>query len=434
MKDLRLFQIVLLGAFALLAIIGLVTFATFSGFGNGPRVGEVTVWGTLPKAAVEAGLAELVAEDSGYGDVSYVEKAEATWRRELADAIAEGAGPDLIILSQEELYAEASKLQIIPYATLSERAFIDSYVPIFEQFLDAEGFYGVPLVVDPLMLFYNRPQLASAGVAQAPRTWEAVAGLAPRLSVRDGAGGLVRSAIPFGEYTNVRNARAVLSLLFLQAGTPISASATQGLRSVLADQSDRSFGVTPAESALSFYTQFADPGKTTYSWNRAFPESRQLFVAGDLAFYPGFASELGFIMAANPNLDFDIAALPSPGTSAARVSYARAYALAIPRASGNPAGASAVAFALAGQKPSAAVARALSAAPALRALLSAPGNDRYAAVYYPEALTAKGWRSPAPVDTDAAFSLMVGNVVSGRQSVPGALQAASDALDAAFRR
>jgi len=39
----------------------------------------------------------------------------------------------------------------------------------------------------------------------------------------------------------------------------------------------------PASSALQFYTEFANPSKTIYSWNRGLASSQNAFVAGDLA-------------------------------------------------------------------------------------------------------------------------------------------------------
>ena len=79
-------------------------------------------------------------------------------------------------------------------------------------------------------------------------------------------------------------------MLMLQSGTPIVAVDSTGkLSSALLAQS--SSGINPAEEALSFFTQFADPSKDIYSWNRALPSADSAFLAKNLAFYFGSASE-----------------------------------------------------------------------------------------------------------------------------------------------
>ncbi len=239
--------------------------------------------------------------------------------------------------------------------------------------------------------------------------------------------------IGFGEYGNVTNARAIVSLFLLQAGSKITEPDSRGgLQSTLA--SNRGTSGTPAAvSAINFYTQFADPAKTLYSWNRSMPESRQAFLAGDTALYVGFASELPGLQEANPNLDFDMARIPQPGTVQSRTTYGHAYVFAVPKASKNKQGAFGVAYELSLKDYGKNLAKRLSMAPARRALLKAESNDRYGAVFYPEALIAKGWLSPSPRETDMIFSTMIGNITTGRLDVPRALTEAEQSLNEALQ-
>lgn len=435
MKEPRTFQIVLLSVFGLLALLGLLLFANSGGIrGVGQAIGTVTIWGTLPKEAVEAGIQELTAVHNEYSDVVYEEKSEATWRIELADALAAGDGPDLIIFSQEELLSQKDKIRPIPFSTITERAYVDTYVPLFELFLSPEGPYGIPLVVDPLVLYYNRTMLSSANIATPPKTWEAVIGIAPSLSKRGDASAITKSAIPFGEYANVTNARAILSLLFLQSGNPITEENEQGFRSMLTDRTlESTTGISAAESAVSYFAQYGDPAKTVYSWNRSLPASREMFLSGDLALYPGYASELPFLEEANPNLDFDMALVPQRAASASRTTYGKGYVLAIPKVTANVYGAENTARMLSEPGPMNVIAEMLSVAPARRSLLTPRENDRFTSVFYPEALSAKGWLSPSSASVDTIFSVMIGNISSGRLEAASALQAAGNALNTELR-
>lgn len=433
MQNLRPFQIIVMAIFGVIALLGIALFASFQGFSSGvPQVGSVTIWGTLPANEMNMALGEYKQAHQEYGKVSYAQRPQETFDRDLAEAIASGRGPDLVVISQEDLASAQSKLGMIPSSTLSERDFRSTFLPIGELFLTTGGTYGIPFVVDPLVLYYNRPILASAGATQPPATWEAVSGLAGTVN-REGEGQTVsRSLIALGTYENIDNARAIISLLFMQAGYQITTRTTNGLESDLDTMKGTNYGIRPTESALNFYTEFANPTKTVYSWNRSLPQSRDAFVAGDLALYLGFASERKALSAANPNLDFDMAPVPSPGTSQTRVTYGKAYAFAIPRTSANMEGAVRVARALSDAKSVSGFARTLGMAPAARAALAPAKDDLFEPVFYPEALVTRGWLSPAPADIDTIFATMIRNVASGRESVNNAISTASQSINAAY--
>lgn len=423
-----------MGAFVFVAILGLILFANFQGFSSGaPQVGTVSIWGTVPAEEMNAALGSYKQGRPEYGRVTYTQVAEESFDADLAEAIASGRGPDLVIITQEDLAAAQSKLATIPSSVISERDFRDTYLPIHELYLIESGTYAIPFLVDPLVLYYNRPILASAGAARPPASWEAVSGLSGTINRQTDAQTVVRSLIALGTYENVTNARGILSLLFLQAGYGISERSNVGLRSDLAQPRSDTFGASPAESALNFYTEFANPLKTVYSWNRSLPESRQAFLSGDVALYLGFASERDSLSEANPNLDFDMAPAPSPSTLATRITYGKAYAFAIPRASANSAGALQVALSLSAKEAAPIFARALSMAPAARAALTPSADDLYEPVYYPEALVARGWLSPAPLETDRIFATMITNVTSGRETGSAAISIVNQSLNAAFK-
>jgi ABC-type glycerol-3-phosphate transport system substrate-binding protein len=245
---------------------------------------------------------------------------------------------------------------------------------------------------------------------------------------------VTKSAIALGGYENITNARAIISLLLLQSGSTISESSATGVRSTLTKNTSAGGGVSPGQSAITFYTQFADPAKVVYTWNRSLPQARDSFVAGDTTFYIGYASEYALLKASNPNLDFDMAAIPTPQTASTRIDYARVYAFAIPKTAKNAPASYQVAAALANQTSVALAAHALGVSPALRSMVSARTDDANAAVYNPLTLIAKGWLSPAPGVTDRIFADMINNVISGRENVQQALKAADDSLGSAVAR
>jgi ABC-type glycerol-3-phosphate transport system substrate-binding protein len=420
LTSIRPFQLILLVVFALFAFFGLYLFANFTGFSSGgAKVGVVTIWGTLPQSALQDELSALSTQNKAYAKVTYVQKDASTFDNDLANAIASGSGPDLILITQEELLEEEPKINVIPFSSVPQRTFLNTYLPEDTLYLTSTGTYGIPYVLDPLVLYYNKTILESAGIAQAPSSWEAVTGLAPSLSRVGPTGAITQSAVPFGVYANLEDARGILSLLFLQSGTPITAETSVGVQSVLAStQTQTADGIPPAQTVLNFFTQFSDPTRTVYSWNAGFTSARQEFLAGNLALYVGYASDEPLLKAANPNLDFDMSQIPQPQTATKKVDYGLAYAYS-------------TALALTAKSVLPAAAEELSMAPSQNALLSTSPADSYSPVYYPEALIAQGWLSPSPAATDLIFSSMITSITSGQYQSKDALDAADQALTAA---
>ena len=423
------FQIVLYVIFGLGALIGLFVFATYSSKTDTSGIGTVVIWGTLPSAGVQATLTAISSVDPTFKGASYVEKNALSLPSDLATAIATNAGPDLILTSHEQLQSLSKFLNPIPYDTLSASAFSTSFIAGADIFTApaGSGYYGIPFLVDPLLLFSNRAILASSGVGRPPAQWEAFVGLVPSVAVVTPSREISRGLVALGTYDNVKNARAILSSLFLQQGVLISGySATGALAADLGSSAGGS-------AVLSFYAQFADPAKVSYTWNASQGNSRAEFLSGDLALYFGYLSEAPELRKANPNLNFEVSALPQPGTATLKSGYGLIYGFLFPRGSANIAGAYQVASRLASAEQAVA-AQATGLAPVSYASLSATPSDPVATVGYASALYTRGWLSPSAGDTDALFSGMIGSVISGRLSISSALSSAERALTALLQK
>ena len=425
-----LFQGILLAVFSFAALIGIFVFATHTSNSSSTNtaIGTVVIWGTLPKADLQQALTTLAQTDTTLSGVSYVQKNEHELATDLAGAIATGAAPDLVLTSQEQLQSLTKLLTPIPSATLSAAAFTSAFIGESRllQVPDGSGYWGLPLVVDPLVLFSNSSILASNGIATPPTTWESLTGLVPVVANLTSTKQITRGLIALGTYDNVHDARGILSALFLQVGVPISLY-RNGILSVDLSGSSSS-GVGIGQAALDFYAQFADPSKLSYTWNASLPDSQKAFLSGNLALYLGYASEAHFLRSANPNLDFRVTALPQPATAADKSTYGLLYTLMIPRGAKNPSGAFAAASLFTNRAGQTAFANATGLAPVTLTMLATTPDDPVAAVAAAEALYARGWLSPAPEDTDAIFSSMITSVISGRLNTLTALTTGASAL------
>src|SRR3990167_4439116 len=199
----------------------------------------MTVWGDISSQDFSLLLNSSVISQDRTFSVSYVEKRAETIETEFTEALAQGIGPDLIILTQDKLWKNKPKFSVIPYTSVSERDFKTTFIEEGELFLNETGVYALPLSIDPLVLYYNRDLLSGVGLAKPIAYWDEIYAVATNLSKKDAAGNIILSTMALGEARNIRNAKDIFSLLLLQAGTPITSFVGQELRS----QIDNNFGL-----------------------------------------------------------------------------------------------------------------------------------------------------------------------------------------------
>jgi ABC-type glycerol-3-phosphate transport system substrate-binding protein len=123
----------------------------------------------LDKNIVENMILNLNQSSKIYSDVSYVEKDKQTYSMEILEALASGNSPDLILVSNETLYENLNKIYPIPYTSFPQRDFINSYVDAFSIFMNSEGILSIPLIIDPMVMYYNQGIFKSAGVPIPPK-------------------------------------------------------------------------------------------------------------------------------------------------------------------------------------------------------------------------------------------------------------------------
>lgn len=426
MRSLSVFQVTLLAVFGALAVSGILVFALFVGGGSGNAVGPIVIWGPLDESAFVAVLHDAVESDSQLAQVTYVQKDPATYESALTEALASGSGPDLFLLRQDSAVRSAPRVMPIPYDFLSRTQFENTFIEAADPYLDSTGVLAVPFAADPLVMYWNRDMLSAAGFAEPPRTWGELNGMAQRIVKRDESGTILKAAVSFGEYVNVDNAKDILSVLILQAGGRITGKDQVGaLVPAFSIQSGDSAQST--ESALRFYTEFADPSKVGYSWNRSLPNSRAAFTSGDLALYFGYASEGPLLARANPNLNFGVAAMPQTKSGERTLDVARVYAFAVARTSANPGGAATIAFILTSTDISRALSTALGVSSARRDVLSelAEGNND---LFNRQTIIARSWVDPDPEKTSDIFRAMIESVTSGAVRLSEAVQRADQEM------
>ena len=406
------FETIVTAVFVVFVVAGVAVFAIFGGAFGGGSIGAVAVWGTVEEQKFAYLLDSLRSQNSTLQDVTYVKKDPATYQQELLNAMAAGTGPDLFVVSQEQLGVFGDKVLPIPYGTVSQSDFINSYIDEGQLFLTSQGSLALPFLIDPLVMYWNRDLFSAASVASPPQYWNDFLTLAPKLTKLDSQR-IVQSAVALGAWQNVDHAKAILSSLFMQAGERVTARAANDALVPVFGSTPQGSAEAPAESALRFYTEFGNPAKQTYSWSRSLPRSQDSFVSGQLAVYFGFASEYKTLAERNPNLRFAVAMLPQLQGSGPRATFGSLLGLAISRSARNPSGAGVVAQVLTGPTAASVLASQTGLPPARRDTATDTSANAAAAVFVQSALIARGWIDPQPAGTDALFKAMVESVISG---------------------
>jgi len=419
------FQLIILVVFIAAAIFGVLVFsgAIPLGKGGAGNLGTVVLWGTVPKEAIATPLEDFNKANPTFV-VKYVQKSPDTFDQDLLEALAAGVGPDLFFLPDNLIFHYTNKIFTIPYANYPLASFKNVFAGAGEVFLTSQGFLAFPMSIDPLMMYYNRSILDANGVVYPPASWDDLVNILPVLTKKDSTNKIIKSAVALGHFSNVAHAKDILAALFMQAGNPIIIEKDGALTSTL----DLAVGNYNLPSILKFYTNFADPSQTVYSWNASFPNSADVFSAENLAFYFGYASELRSLVNKNPNQNFFVASLPQIKNSKFRLTGGRVTGLAISSFSKNLTTAFTAANLMAVGDFAAKFASATGLAPARRDLLAIKPADAYSPIFYGSALYAKSWLDPSPNDTDNIFSGMVNAVLSNNLSVDNAIKDASSKL------
>ncbi|HWB34123.1 MAG TPA: extracellular solute-binding protein [Candidatus Paceibacterota bacterium] len=422
------FQIIVLGIFSALILVGIGVFAAFGGVLGSKGVGSVVIWGTIDRQTMQGLLDALETQDKSFQSVTYVQKSSAGYEQDLINAMAAGTGPDLFLMSGEDTLSFSDKVLTIPYSIISQGTYQSSFVDAGDVFLTSQGALALPFTIDPLVMYYNRDLFASAGVASPPAAWDDLLTLAPKITALDNRSAVQRSAVALGEWGNIPDAKEILAALFMQVGDTIVARNSQGTPVVTLGASAQNQSGDPAESALRFYTEFANPTKTSYSWNRSLPSAPDAFTAGDVAMYFGYASEYEGIAQSNPNLRFNVALLPQIAGNSSQVTYGKVTGLAIPRSAANVQGALTIAQKLSGKAAVGLIAGALSLPPVRRDVPVDTSGSAAAQVFMQSALISQSWLDPSPSDTDSVFETMIESVVSGESAPATAIAEGGQSL------
>ena len=383
---------------------------------------SLTMWGVLDRETVTDAIGDFSQENQM--NLVYVTKSKDTIDTELSEAIASGTGPDLVLAQHDVLLKHQSKFVHIPFDKFSDRQYRDLFVDQSKLFVFKDGIIAFPLLMDPMVFYYNRVSYNNVGIVYPPKTWQEVADYTISLTRKSGTETILESGIALGAFNNIAHAKDIFAMLLLQTGNPIVFTSTdpsgQTYSSTIA-QTQANTQIPITQYVLEFITQFSDPLKASYSWNRSLPQALDSFASEQSSQYIGYASELPIIAAMNPSLNFDIAPIPQPDGVKAKKTFATMYGVAVVKASKEQFAGFQTALLMKDKNFSEKLVNSVLArfpiAPARKDLLGTPPPTQYGSILYSSALIATAWPDMNYTYTQGIFEEMVTQVLRNSKEI-----------------
>lgn len=404
MPRILLIGLIILGVIVLLVIFSLLGFLPGKKTAPLPTV-TISLWGSQDTQDVWHKILEDFHIQYPSFTVIYKKISEDIFEDTLINALAEGKGPDMVLLPQSLIIRHHDKILPIPQQAFNfdTRAFQNLFADAFsDDLIDKDNaIIGLPLFIDTPLLFYNKDIFNAAGIARPPATWDEVISRAQALTTRSSAGDILTSGLAIGAGANVERSFEIVNSMILQ-NTPRQRQKNNNIM----------FGES-AYNAIKFYTSFAAPSTSTFFWANRLPSSFTMFSQEQAAMTFGMSQDIPLILAKNPHLNLGIAPFPQQAGTRFPVVYGEYFFPTVLKTSQNPwpawqfvlyssAGDGAKTYAQVSGRPA-----------ARRDILSAKAPAPQLDVSYRQSLIAATWKLPDAKTTRRLFIETLDAIASG---------------------
>src|SRR3989344_1294579 len=300
------------------------------------KVNELTFWGVFDdQEDWDDAIGEFSRKHPGL-DVIYKKISTDEYEQEVLKQLANPKlpGPDVIYVHNTWLPKFQDNLQPFPEKSIPITQVRSTYPDVVETDFAPDGqMYALPLYLDTLALYYNKDIFNAARITRPPKTWEEFQNDVKEISRIDANGEIVNSAAAIGTARNINRSTDILALLMLQSGAKmVSREDKAATFSELVSTPDgyRSPGV----GALSFYTDFANPLSSSYTWNEKLDYSIDAFYAGKTAMMFNYSHHIKTIRDKYSSLNCGVASMPQPKDQTRVINYPNYWGLAVTQKAG----------------------------------------------------------------------------------------------------
>ena len=305
MSRAKIFTLLLLAVFIITSGFG----CKFNPFSREPELHQnitLEYWGVWDTPAQLKALIDDYNASHPTITVRYRNFRYEEYERELLEAWADDRGPDVFAIPATWIKKYEPRLEPMPasyripvyemqgtirqelvtvlkeFRGLSANDIRTRYVPaVYDNVVLNNQIYGLPYSLDTLVTFYNRDMLDRAGIPEPAFDFFDLVEQAPRLTLASEGNRIIQSAVALGGTDNIPRFFDIFSSIMLQNGVQAKGNFFQPL-------SDRNSADRLAQ-VFTFYTDFARPGRASYSWNKDLDNAFELFASGRLAYFFGYS-------------------------------------------------------------------------------------------------------------------------------------------------
>ncbi|MEY2986047.1 MAG: hypothetical protein RJB24_276 [Candidatus Parcubacteria bacterium] len=255
--------------------------------------------------------------------IEYRKLTPQEYEKELVNALAENRGPDIFAMHHTWYSKHKNKLAPMSEEIMTLKDYKDRFVDVvYDDFVVDDKVYGFPFYTDTLALFYNKDAFNDAGIVSPPKTWQEVQQIVPRLTKIDPFGNITQAGIALGTGDNINRSPDLLAVLMLQSGAQMTDPNDYTKITFNQNRTQSGQDINPADLALEYYTDFANPRKTVYNWNSTLDNSIDAFYEREVAMMITYSYQVEAIKAKAPRLNFAVAPLPQVSLESGLANYA----------------------------------------------------------------------------------------------------------------
>ncbi len=305
--------------FLIILLLGSFSLSGCSISGCGPKARQqpgpkepltIEWWGVYKDEDYFAKVIERFEEKYTNIAIEYTKKDPQTYEQELIDALAANQGPDIAMIKNDWFYEHKEKLAPIELGQEEAEEFKEAYLPVVTDIVIEENkLYGVPLDIEVLGLFYNEDLFDEIRLRHPPADWGKFNNYAKKLTKKRGSK-ITQAGAAIGTSNNIENAQDILLMLMLQNNTPIASSDRQSAVFHTTVETASGAPIYTGRRALRYYTDFTNPQKDHYCWNKSQRQAWLAFAEEKVAMIFDYYSRKDDLYNRNPNLDYQFAAIP----------------------------------------------------------------------------------------------------------------------------
>ena len=251
-----------------------------------------------------------------------VDKTIYDYQNDVIKQIADGVGPDIFMIHNDWLPYQINQISPAPGGVITVDTFKQKFPEVVvDDFVANNKIYALPYYMDNLALFYNTDLFHAAKIPREqtpPKTWSDVVEITPKLTKYNTDGSIAQSAINLGLDDNwvPRFAEIIATLIMQYGGDMASPDHTKATFDLPVNVATPYF---PGDSALKFYTDFANPASNLYTYSdtlnadksKKFPGDIQAFMEGKMAMFIGYSYNINNIKRyTGGRVNFAVANLP----------------------------------------------------------------------------------------------------------------------------